>query len=59
MMDAKCEFFFRRRKRCQKNARIAVDLGMALCREHEDNERMLRAIGYDSRDDERARVSSP
>ena len=47
----KCEAPVRRGLRCARNARRVNDLGMALCQSHEENERKLRAIGYDTREE--------
>ena len=47
----KCAALVRRRLRCAKKARYVEDLGMPLCRNHEKNERQLRAVGYDTREE--------
>lgn len=46
-----CEARVRRSIRCAKKAKLVADLGMALCRYHEENERKLRTLGIDSRRD--------
>ena len=48
----KCCIRVRRNIRFERPAVFLYYLGLALCPEHEVNERELRSIGYDSRDEE-------